>query len=697
MQTASAPKNNPYMQHFNTTSLRLPAAIMGLLAVGTVSTQLTAAPRTAQEAASVAQEFLAARSGRRAAQVRLTPALAATRADEGATAPYYVFNDSEGGFVVVSGSDLMRPVVAYSAEATFTTADMPANLSQWLEQLAAAAAYVEQHPEAAISTADLNSLADYAPIQPLLGKIAWDQNFPYSNLCPRTYPTGCMATALAQVMRYHRYPEHGTGSNSYTTASQTVSVNFAEQTYNWDLMTEEYNDASTDEQRAEVAKLMFHCGVALNMSYAADNSGSTAPCYLAATVDYFGYNPLTTLQCRNVYPYDEWNNMIYTELQEGRPVLYSGIASSGGHAFVVDGYSSNGFYHVNWGWSGQYNGYYDICVLNPTGVGAGAAVSTNGYSTEQSAVLQLTPTANTGRYYSPVACEGGISSTTKKTTPGGTMRLVLKNLTNYSPWAIDGEVFALISGNGTSLRCPVGSLSIAASGVNILTNNISANITLPTDLTDGTYRLYPYYQASGSDSTALIRCRLNGEGYLNLEVSNGSVAVSKPTVDMSMTAANWSFATERYVVNTESTVSVDVTNGKDETFVGSFYLDMTDPNDMVRSVKSDTLYKIAPGETQHVTFTYNFATEGTWTTDLSASLQNITDNPKFTLKGAGTEFEVVSTSSALTAVAADEASTPVEVYNLMGQRVATLAAGIEPAAQLPAGIYIVRGKKIVIR
>jgi hypothetical protein len=222
--------------------------------------------------------------------------VSATSADS--TEAFYLFNDDvDGGYVIVSASDRMRPIVAYSPTGHIDdTAALPQQLRSWLDLLADATRYVDAHPEAAITTAQTAALNDFAPIAPLLGNIAWDQNDPYSLLCPRKYPTGCMATALAQVMRYHRYPEHGLGSNSYTNSatSQTLSVDFSEQTYQWDLMRETYDATATEEERQEVAKLMYHCGVALNMAYAADNSGSTAPYYLAATIDHFGYNDLTT-------------------------------------------------------------------------------------------------------------------------------------------------------------------------------------------------------------------------------------------------------------------------------------------------------------------------------------------------------------------------------------------------------------------
>jgi hypothetical protein len=613
---------------------------------------------------------------------------------------YYVFcDDLDGGYVIVSASDKMRPIVAYSPTGYIDeTVELPAQLSNWLNLLSDATRYVELHPEAAITTAQTAGLSDLTPIAPLLGNIAWDQNDPYSLLCPRKYPTGCMATALAQVMRYHRYPEHGMGSNSYTNAatSQTLTVDFSEQTYQWDLMKETYDETATEEERQEVAKLMYHCGVALNMAYAADNSGSTAPYYLAATVDHFGYNDLTTLQYRNMYTYDEWNRLLYAQLAAGRPILFSGQSSSGGHAFVVDGYRSNGYYHVNWGWSGQYDGYYDISILNPTGVGAGAAVSDNGYSLEQSAVLQLTPEAHVGRYFSPVAGEGTLTSTTKSTTVGGKMRVRMTDLTNYSPKAISGEVYALIEGVDTTWMCPISSLNIAASGINMNTSNISTDITLPSDLTDGVYTLRPYFRPEGGDSTAVVRFRISSAGYLTLTVANGKVTVAKPALDLKLSASDWSFDEEEVVAGTTNRIAVTVANRSEETYVGRLALELEDPTSSTTTITSDSILHLAAGDSVRVSFAATLNTVGEWVASLAAVLQNVTNNPRVTFS-KNQPFTVVSVASAITEVAADRMA-PVAVYDLTGRRKALLAPGTSlRSIGLPAGLYIVDGRRVWVK
>jgi hypothetical protein len=622
-----------------------------------MATTAEALPRSASEAETLAQNFLS-RKEQRAAAFRLTPfhsvrlsrLMGETRAT--ADAPYYIFNREEGGFVIVSGTDLMRPILGYSDDQTFSDEALPDNLESWLTHLAESVTYVEAHPEAALSA----EAPSYAPIAPL-NNIQWDQNDPYSNRCPNQYPTGCMATALAQVMRHHKYPEHGQGINSYTTAGNTVSVNFADQTYDWDLMLEQYTGSETQAQRDEVAKLSFHCGVALNMSYAADQSGSTAPYYLKALIDYFGYNELTTLQYRSYYSYDEWNALLYNELQENRPILYSGLASTGGHAFILDGYSSEGYYHVNWGWSGQYNGYYDVCILNPLGVGTGATAS-NGYSSEQSAVLQLTPQQHYGRYFAPIAGES-ITSSTKKTTLGGRVNLVLKSLFNYSPFAVNGAVGAMIvptdsetqnpADDANRILCPLGTLTIAASGTSIIGSNISGQITLPSDLAEGSYRIYTYYHPSDNDSIATLRYTASAHSYLDMTVSGTSVTISKST-DQPLTAANWSFENSTVSANTATTITVDVTNTGTETVVGSFALALTNPDEVSEKITQSLPTTLKAGETKQLSFDCTLSMSGTWGASLQYAHQNVSTS-MVTIATSRTTFEVqedLTTNAAFT-------------------------------------------------
>lgn len=222
-------------------------------------------------------------------------------------------------------------------------------------------------------------------------KSAWGQEAPFNWMCPEPdyapwdgyqpqkqhCPTGCVATATAQIMNYYRYPIHGNGQHSINpqqlAGTEEYSVDFAEATYEWDKMLDDYSGDFTDEQAYAVAQLCYHVGVASNMGYLPDGSNTDNQYALNALVEFFGYDDtiIRNIQ-RDDYTDSEWMQLVYTELSQGRPILYEGLGVDlgtygiYGHSFIIDGYNSDGLVHVNWGWNGRYNGYYDISLLNPS-------------------------------------------------------------------------------------------------------------------------------------------------------------------------------------------------------------------------------------------------------------------------------------------------------------------------------------------
>ena len=217
-------------------------------------------------------------------------------------------------------------------------------------------------------------------VSPLLGNIIYDQGVPFNNLCPiingRRAVTGCVATAMAQIMRYYSYPSVGTGSVTYTGSNGAATLNLADYDFDWSLILNDYTKSYTAAQGEAVAKLMLACGASINMNYSADGSGSFINKAMKSLKDYFGYS-------KDIEYYDstgdydpeglieyDWVFTIRENHQKGYPVMYAGSPASGksGHAFVIDGYKViDGiyYYHVNWGWSGAFNGYYLILNLKP--------------------------------------------------------------------------------------------------------------------------------------------------------------------------------------------------------------------------------------------------------------------------------------------------------------------------------------------
>ena len=292
---------------------------------------------------------------------------------------FYVFNiDSVGGYVIASGDDRMPDVLGYAYHGTYNAEDIPDNMRAWLQGYVEEYQYLQTCGDA--KGASLTAVKGDV-VQPLL-ECKWSQHFPYNDLCPKINGTntsaGCVATAMAQVMYYHKWPKQTTKViPAYTTKTTGISMPQIDiMTIDWDNIMPSYGYyGGTDVQNQAVAKLMLLCGCAVQMNYGL--GGSDAYCSPAALTDCFGYNKLSISEVnRSKYSSDIWNQMIYDEVKEGRPVLYSGRTSNGGHQFVIDGYDENDYFHVNWGWGGAQDGYFLLGSLN-------------GYDSEQRAIIGI--------------------------------------------------------------------------------------------------------------------------------------------------------------------------------------------------------------------------------------------------------------------------------------------------------------------
>ncbi len=348
-------------------------------------------PETAQK---VAKTFLN-NNGAKAAQL--------TDLSKAAGFPNLYIFTAEQGFVVMAADDCVQPILGYSLTGHFRTENMPTNVSGWLQGYNDEIQYaIDNKLRASTETTKLwkdlidgNSKAAKATVVvDALIQTTWDQDPGYNDLCPYDYNanqltvTGCAATAMAQIMRYWEYPSHGVGSNSYTPSAHpeygVQSVNFAQATYDWTAMP-------LHSSSAEVAKLMYHCGVSVNMDYnIAANGGSSAynTSLVPAFKNYFNYKTTATLQWKDYYS-GNWTDLLKTELNAGRPIEYNGSGSGGGHAFVCDGYDSSNYFHFNWGWSGSNDGFYSLSNLVPGSGGSGGG--SYSFTQNQSAVIGIEP------------------------------------------------------------------------------------------------------------------------------------------------------------------------------------------------------------------------------------------------------------------------------------------------------------------
>ena len=325
---------------------------------------------------------------------------------------YYVFpNANSKGFTIVSGDDRLPEIVGYSSQGSYDENNLPEGFVSFMK------AYQNLYNRVNLGDAEaLKNLAEIkawrnkknasaastSAVAPLLGNIEWDQTSPYNNMCPRydsvhVAATGCVATAMAQVMAYYKYPKllkadiPGYVNRWNGIPMEIPTITREEGVYDWDNMLPKYNKEAnaTQQQKDAVAKLMYHCGAAVQMNYGPESAASVSATKLAK---YFGYDADLMMDLnRSTFSLDKWMQIIDTELAAGRPVLYGGQASDGGHQFICDGKDGEGLYHINWGWSGSQNGYFDLSLLNPEKGGTGSGSSTEGYNRLCSMTIGIAP------------------------------------------------------------------------------------------------------------------------------------------------------------------------------------------------------------------------------------------------------------------------------------------------------------------
>ena len=283
--------------------------------------------------------------------------------------PYYVFNaENNAGFVIVSSDDRTKAVLGYSDHGAIDMNNLPENVAAWLGYYAEAISSLQDSPQDVEyhTTATATTRRNIAP----LIQSNWDQSSPFNNQCVFsgiTCVTGCVATAMAQVMNYHKYPKTVPAIAGYTNGRTIPDLPAV--TLDWANMCNTYfpYDERTDAQNNAVATLMRYCGQSVEMNYGTGSSGTTTGLASVALVKYFGYNKSVHAIYRDGYSEEGWENAIYQELSANYPIIYSGrTTTNAGHAFIVDGYK-DGLYHVNWGWGSWCDGYFVLSVMDSHG------------------------------------------------------------------------------------------------------------------------------------------------------------------------------------------------------------------------------------------------------------------------------------------------------------------------------------------
>lgn len=574
----------------------------------------------------------------------------------------YVFNVAKDeGFVIVSNDDRTEPILGYSDSGHFDPENMPENMRAWLQGYADQIAWLNEHPEVQNT---IQKAPTKNPIGPLM-QSEWNQNAPYWNECPIFQPTGaqsvtgCVATAMAQIMYYHKYPEKTTKTIPSYTYGSRWGMNFTENavpvtTFDWTNMIDNYTNY-TDAQGAAVAALMHCCGTSVNMDYAdAANGGSGANTVKVAGAmkEYFDYSATTRYVGRGSYSMDDWNNLIYSELAEGRPVLYGGRSSGGGHAFVVDGYDGDELFHVNWGWGGHQDGYFLLSVLNPgSTAGIGSSTSSDGYSYDQEAIIGIKP------------FDGEVANVEVKLS--GNILSASNGKVKSEYWNYTGSTYSFDYGIG-SIDDDGTIHSLAFNWFGTLETGWGSSGTLFTipasTLPDGTYKIVPISREHNTSSW-YSNVGINTQ-YVEVVISGGSI--TSMTLCPVLTVETFNYPGNKKA-NSEQPVDITVKCAKGE-FYGPLYLFASltnDKGDKATSVAGVTILENKSIDTQ---FTFTPTTAGTYNiwicTDESGN--NVIGQSSVVIEAASTETYSLSAQGL-----AIENGNPSSTYggNIYGTRI----------------------------
>ena len=460
---------------------------------------------------------------------------------ESAQEDFYVFNaENKGGFVIISGDERTPEVLGYADSGSLDMDTLPPNLKGWLEGYSK---QIKAIDSLGITKRSVSKRAPKAAIATLM-TTEWGQGDPYNMNCPVFFDqgyncvTGCVATAMAQVMYYHR-----ANSTNNTTAtisgynSSSIWLFHEEELItvetipegaiiDWDNMLDSYNGSETDIQKEAVANLMLYCGASIKMDYGASSAAFSEDVPIALK-KYFDYSENTTLVYRHNYTEEGWDELIYFELSKGNPIYYSGYNSEAGHAFVCDGYDGNGYYHINWGWDGLCNTFFLLDALNPTQQGTGG--SSAGYNNGQCALIGAVPNGEIMRLTSQnVSLTGNTSFILSETGDNITVpvRWEVQNMTGTS-YSFDHAIGLYYKDELVKVLKETGTSEMFTANQE---KTIDTSLVIETNLSTGIYQLYALSRSQGEEKW--FRNENSSDSYITLVIKDGfmSFYVGKPAV-----------------------------------------------------------------------------------------------------------------------------------------------------------------------
>lgn len=463
---------------------------------------------------------------------------------------FYVYNVSgNNGFVIVSADDHVSPVLGYAGEGSFRVENMPVNLKnrlkvyedeiEWIiESGYEASDEIIQQWSELLSGSQTKASGEVVLSTPL-----WDQLRPYNELCPldgdEATVAGCVATSMAILMKYNEWPEKGKGTKRYKTRSSGLSINADfNVTYDWENMLHAYTRNSSgfpqwNKQQGEaVATLIYHAGAASKMDYGTESSGAYEWDAFDALITNFDYDKSMYMACRDLYTDNEWNTLLKSEIDAGRPLLYGGVTKDReGHEFIVDGYNATNYYHVNWGWSGYANGYYLLSSLKPTVQGTGGSKEGEGYALEQNAIIgvqkaQAGSSMNHEIYFLEKEVLGqstldkfavyGLSTNVDMIVKGEPFKLYFSYLMDYGRRSFSGTWgFFIVDKNGNR-KAELETFKEDLPGMTMLYNIEGGTYTITTDVKEGD-KIRLLYSSDGQ-TWKPVRGKINSDTVTELPI-----------------------------------------------------------------------------------------------------------------------------------------------------------------------------------
>ena len=487
----------------------------------TAVTTAWAEPINASQAKALARQFML-NHAMPSTNLELVSRSASLNGSLPGQAAYYVFNNDRmnGGYIIVSGDDRTPAVLAYSDKGTFDANEVPeamqALLDSYVEQIAAldAGAMLASHmtPAPAIS-----------PMVPSM----WSQNSPYNILFPMVTSSahakvGCVATAMAQVLYYHKWPVRTTQPiPAYTSTALSIYMpELPVVDFEWDLMQDTYLISdSTSAQALAASLLSLYCAQSVEMNFKSSSSGATTTRVPLALSNYFGYSAGMHSLRRSNYTTAEWESAIYSELAAARPVIYSGSKESSGHAYVCDGYDGDCRFHINWGWNGMSNGYFLLNVLNPDLQGTGSANGDYGYVYRQAIVVGIEPDYGATNEFGLTISDLALNSFTgtRSSSSGNFTAVVSGHFNNYTSQYIDADLgWALYQGD-TLVKRLISSYTTSLRPGSYI-NHANKELSFGSGLTSGTYRIVPIFsERSAGNWRPCIGADMN---YIEVTINN---------------------------------------------------------------------------------------------------------------------------------------------------------------------------------